>query len=442
MSFEIPLRLQRESQGSVAYTNPNVIPGTTTPFAGGRNGVSIDGAGFAVLGNDVGATSATLISNREIPMAGFGILFSGIGNTATGILTTRDDAARALLTPQWQFLDSSSREIGKISFYSALPTLFGTIAIGRAAGAANNTATSNSTYIGFDAGNVHVGNNTVAIGGKAMELVTAGNQNTAVGANALGAFTGGALGDNNTAVGYQAGYVLGVAAARNSMFGRDAGGGMYLGSADNVCIGFQTGLFFTAIARAYSQNVLIGSATLRLATQDISTNNVVIGYGCLNVSANGLTGGCTLIGALITSTVATVGNSSVFGQGINIDISNVCVIGRGDQNIMIGKTNANAGSDLGSKLQVFGSAAYPINTTAVNLTLDATMYTVIVTAGAVTITLPAAASSTNRIYVIVNQAAAGTITSYTGFAGAGVTVLAANAAIALQSNGAAWIRIL
>jgi hypothetical protein len=328
------------------------------PFAvGANNGVSLDVATKTTkLGQDVGQVGApaTLLNNREIPMAGFGINFLGVAKNATGNVSFTDDATTTNLLPQMMFYDSSLREIGRISFKSSLPTLFGTVCIGRSAGAANTNANSNSVYLGFDAGNVHIGNNSVFVGGKAGELVTAGNQNTGVGANALGANTGGALGDNNTAVGYQAGYSLGIAAARNSFLGRDAGGGMFAGSADNVCIGMQCGLFFAATGKVYSQNVFIGASVARLTTGPIDINNVIIGYSAINGSPQGLGQANVLIGALISTTVQTVQNSIVLGSAITIDISNVAVLCRADQNAIIGLTNAAAGQDLGAKLQVRG----------------------------------------------------------------------------------------
>jgi len=64
------------------------------PFVAGSavNGVSVDPvSGKIVLGNNVGAVLAVLLSNREIPMAGFNIAMSGAtGNLLIG--TTADNA--------------------------------------------------------------------------------------------------------------------------------------------------------------------------------------------------------------------------------------------------------------------------------------------------------------------------------------------------------------
>ena len=96
-----------------------------------------------------------------------------------------------------------------------------------------------------------------------------------------------------------------------------------------------------------------------------------------------------------------------------------------------------------STLKVKGSVALPITNTTSNMTLDATNYTVIISGGSPTITLPTA-SSTNegRIYVIVNTTgAARTITSYQSLNAVGVTTIAANSSITIQSYNNNWWRI-
>lgn len=102
-----------------------------------------------------------------------------------------------------------------------------------------------------------------------------------------------------------------------------------------------------------------------------------------------------------------------------------------------------APTDNGSKFQLGGSLSVPIVSSAVSLALDATMHTIVLTAGALVVTLPAAAAAANRVYAIINQAAASTTSiNYINFAGAAVNTIAANAPIWLQSNGVNWIRIV
>ena len=109
----------------------------------------------------------------------------------------------------------------------------------------------------------------------------------------------------------------------------------------------------------------------------------------------------------------------------------------------IGTTDPNA------TLDVSGSVAHAINTTTVSLTLDITYYTLIITGGTPTITLPAASTCTRRMYVITNnsggtrtiQVSAGTGWVAFGASTAVTTSLANSSSITIQSNGTNWYRI-
>jgi hypothetical protein len=112
---------------------------------------------------------------------------------------------------------------------------------------------------------------------------------------------------------------------------------------------------------------------------------------------------------------------------------------------MVIDSNGNAG--IGniapvSRLETAASFGAAITTTTTNLTLSEAHHTVIITGSTPTITLPTAASSNRRIYIIVNgTATARNISSYLGFAGVAVTTIPANSSITLQSNGVSWYRI-
>src|SRR5262249_9429024 len=82
-------------------------------------------------------------------------------------------------------------------------------------------------------------------------------------------------------------------------------------------------------------------------------------------------------------------------------------------NVGVGTSGPN------SLLEVGGSFGAPITTTSTNITLDATNYTVIITGGTPTVTLPGASSSNaHRIYIIVNETgSAVTISTYKDFTG-------------------------
>lgn len=95
-----------------------------------------------------------------------------------------------------------------------------------------------------------------------------------------------------------------------------------------------------------------------------------------------------------------------------------------------------------SSIDVNGSSAAAITTISNNITLDATHYTVIITSGTPTITLPLATACNRRIYNLVNQTnSTRTISSYKNFSGSNTTSIASASAIVLQSNGSSWYQI-
>jgi hypothetical protein len=106
-----------------------------------------------------------------------------------------------------------------------------------------------------------------------------------------------------------------------------------------------------------------------------------------------------------------------------------------------GNIGVNAATPL-STLEVGGSVGKPITLVSANVTLDETYYTVILSSGTPTVSLPTAAAASKRIYVIVNQtSAARTISTYKNYSNASVTTVAANTSITLQSDGTNWYRI-
>lgn len=95
-----------------------------------------------------------------------------------------------------------------------------------------------------------------------------------------------------------------------------------------------------------------------------------------------------------------------------------------------------------SKLQVAGSLALPITTVTTSTVLDGTHYTVLVNSAlATTMTLPAAAGCSGRVYVIKNISS-GTVTIDPNGAelidGAATKAVASMVAVMIQSNGTAW----
>ena len=167
--------------------------------------------------------------------------------------------------------------------------------------------------------------------------------------------------------------------------------------------------------------------------------------GTASSSAHKFTAGTTT-GQLVTDGfdvgIDPVGNA-VINQNENLDIvvktnntERMRVLAGG--NVGIGSSPSSATSTL----EITGSVAANITTTASNITLDATHYTVILTGGSPTITLPAASGCTRRIYVIVNRTGgARTISTYQTIASGTSTTIAASTSICVQSDGTNWYRI-
>jgi hypothetical protein len=352
------------------FGNASVYVGALTPNAGAgtligaNNGLSLDATGKIVqLGQNVGAVGnpGALLSNREIPMAGFSLLIDQIGQTAAGNLIFKASLAKPLTTPFFLFEDSTGLEIGRINF------------------------TANSTYIGTLSGSNDTSGSgvNVGVGALASQSVTSGARNTAVGFAALQLATGGF----NTAVGQEAGSDI-TTGTGNNCFGRNAGLGITTGTnntligneintlggaaSSNVCVGAGTGGTggLTVVANGC---VFVGFEVLG-TVPTYGNNNTLVGFNIFNTSGNVITTGNIALGAAITMTAASIGaNNILIGQGINMPppvsaavsnttllgslmsstISNICGIGRADQNVIMGITAITV--DLGVKLQVAGA---------------------------------------------------------------------------------------
>jgi len=197
---------------------------------------------------------------------------------------------------------------------NALTTGSSNVAIGDRAGV-NNTTGYQNVFIGDSAGDANVaadGNVAVgylaltaashadadrntAIGVGAGQSITQGNQNTAVGGYAMGEQTGNAItGNNNTCLGYAAGYVLEGAAHSNTLVGMGAGSDMSTGL-ENTCVGFGAGNAITT----GDNNIVIGKGADTSAVD--STNVIVMGedmtaatnFVSIGSSAGGFTGNHT-----------------------------------------------------------------------------------------------------------------------------------------------------
>jgi hypothetical protein len=333
--------------GSVVYNsyNPNAASGgiNTPPFA--NDGLSISG-GVVQLGQDLlsAGTAAVLLGNRRIPMAGFGITFSEIGlggSTTQPGLTFKAAVNKASTSPYLLFQDSTATETGRINFVG-LETF-----VGFQTGQNYNGTDLRTTAMGWNtlASNV-TGTRNTAFGEQALFSVTGTNASTAVGSETL-KFSTGAF---NNGFGYQALFNL-ATGTNNVAMGVFAGAGIYLGSSNNVMIGHFAGARTLIGASALNQTVIIGSLSLG-SNAPGGDNMIAIGY---NIFPNAEQGGtnCILIGANITATGGGIANTTMIGQGLSTNQSNIVQLGRADQNIVIGSTTFTAAAT--QKLNILGN---------------------------------------------------------------------------------------
>jgi hypothetical protein len=172
-----------------------------------------------------------------------------------------------------------------------------------------------------------------------------------------------------------------------------------------------------------------------------SVNYIDMGINSSSYSASGILGGANNAYLYASGNDFVIGNSTdnknlIFYTSTSAtNTERMRITGSG----LVGVGNITPNSSF----EVNGSVGYAITTTSANLTLDATHYTVIITGGTPTITLPAAAAgNSRRIYVIVNQTGtARTISTYKDFAGANATTIAATSSVTIQSNGTNWYLI-
>ncbi len=121
------------------------------------------------------------------------------------------------------------------------------------------------------------------------------------------------------------------------------------------------------------------------------------------------------------------------------------IYGAGGSNILRSKNGYTAIGEVGtaqfhSTLETTGSFAAPITKINVNTTLDHTHFIVYRTGG--NITLPAASSCKNRMYIIVNRNnLTANISSYTDLDGTSSTTILPNSSITLVSDGTNWLRV-
>lgn len=250
----------------------------------GNNGTAV---GFQALSNNSSASNNTAI--------GFQTMINntiGSENTAVGFQAARANTAGSRNTAMGHIALNNNIGSENTAFgHSALQGI-------------NNNASRFNTALGFQAMFAGTGNvsNVVAIGANALFQNTASNA-TAVGFNALQGQIGGATGntgvgfsvlnnnstgDNNTAVGTEAGFA--AVGSGNTLIGFRAGQFASNATGAGTFVGFQagagtTGANNTAVGNnaliatgASANNVAIGMSAL---TQNIASNNTAVGFSAL-----------------------------------------------------------------------------------------------------------------------------------------------------------------
>lgn len=295
--------------------------------------------------------------------------------------------------------------------------------------------TQNSTYVGYQAGFSDANgflNSSTFIGYQSGKATTTGSENTGLGANSL---LNNLTGHNNVALGNAAmnsnlsGYAN-VALGYGAMTGgtssfSNASVGYYAGNHwnghENTGIGVQAG----ENNSAGSGNTFLGAFTGKSST---GSNNVFIGLS----AGENETGSSKLY----------IDNSSTVSPLIYGDFdSNEVTI---NDSLTVGKELGVGTPIANSTLEVNGSVAAKFNSglTAGTTQPDGTGMVWRYSTGTGTITLPSAASCTNRMYVIINQTGTTrTISSYRDLTTTPQTTISSSVSLWVMSDGTNWYQI-
>lgn len=230
-------------------------------------------------------------------------------NAAIGTLEFQMPPSAPLNKPFLVFRDGAGAEMARIRFDS--PSPYGTaIYIGENAGGSSGDGT---------------GGNNVGIGRHALSNNVGGAGNIAIGSNALLSQT---TSDGNVAIG------------QNTLLGLTTGW-------KNVAIGDDTMDNDTAAIGSY--NVAVGTNVMDNG-YDVGDSNIAIGP-FINNGGGALLSGNTLIGSSLNCT--GIANTIVIASSLDVNVSNVVVIGKDSQNIILGTPYPFAG-DNGARLQILG----------------------------------------------------------------------------------------
>jgi trimeric autotransporter adhesin len=265
---------------SAGESNTTVIGNSSTAgtYIHGINDVSTISGGSVVVSNSTeqlgiltnGATGQALLSTGVSSSPSFGNIFSGYINSTfayAGSVTTLANA------PASTTIISTTAPVGPLGSGAT-----GNVGLG------NNvfnlmTASQNNVAIGPNAlSNIttNATNSNIAVGANTLRYLTTGTSNLAVGANALQGVSAGSpiTGDQNVVVG-NSNLIDATSAENNTAIGWHA---LFTGTTctENVAVGSQAGLLITT----GSFNTAVG----RLALSTIATgaNNTAVGFSALN----------------------------------------------------------------------------------------------------------------------------------------------------------------
>lgn len=287
------------AQATVITASANVAVGTAAQLA------LTTGIGDVAVGHLAQTALTEGISNTAVGYQVQDALTDGDANTAIGAgaqgaLTTGSNNVAVGSGAQAAITDLSNAVAVGTNAQAALTsgtnnTAVGTNAQNAVTSAGNNTAVGTNAQLLLATGS---GANT-AVGYAAEDALTTGHSNTAVGSDALGSISTGttgtavgtsalrsATGNNNTAVGANAGYVPGgvanasTTATRQTMLG--AGSGLGSSSQDNdiTTIGYQalgTGTGATALGSgahaAHADGVALGMGAVTTADNQVQIDD-------------------------------------------------------------------------------------------------------------------------------------------------------------------------
>lgn len=212
------------------------------------------------------------------------------------------------------------------------------------------------------------------------------------------------------------------------------------------------------VAAATTNTLSSSTNTLTNTTNGVAATAAIVNSNALSLSGTYLISTINGIASagIDLSTVAIGNNWSKTGNSGTAPGTNF--IGTTDNQDFVVKVNnveemrLKTGGNLGintttpnSTLEVNGSFALKVVTSnSPNVTLDntATVYNLTSPANSASITLPAASSCTNRIYIIVNRGSKSkSISSYTDLSGAAVTTMSAGTSIEIISDGSNWLQL-